>query len=183
VTAYWDSLQRQIGAASERARSYEREHPGYDGDAQFLLEVNQIEARAVRAVNAVSTIETFPDDLRAKIARAIERATSKEALGYRMMTRSSELIGDLHSIFHDVATRKIQTPFGTLSDDPVGTLKRLDGNGKDAFEDHIDECVNCKALATLGTPGFCEAGAALEKQWCAFNDRMAAGVPPEEYPK
>jgi hypothetical protein len=177
VTAYFDTLQRRIGAASERCRGYD------NSEAQFLLEVGMVEARAVRAVEAVTKLDGFPDDLRQKIARAIAKASTSDALGYRLATRSSDLIGDLHSIFHDVATRKIQTPFGVLSDDPVGTLKRLDGNGKDAFEDHIDTCPDCDTHVTLGDEKFCERGDEAEKQWGVVHMLMTEGVPTDEWPK
>ena len=177
MTAYWDSLQRQIGAASERWRDF-----GEHGEAHFLLSVKFAEARAIRAVEAVTALPGFPDDLKDKIARTIAKAATPEALSYRLVTKSSDLIGDLHSIFHEIATRKIQTPFGVLSDDPEGTLKRLAGNGKDAFEDHLAECAECEALATLGNEAFCATGNAVEKQWKTVHVLMTGGVPPEDYP-
>lgn len=177
MTAYWDKLTRDVSDASDRCRG------NADGDAQYLLSVAMTEGAAVRAVTAITKLEGFPSELRDKIARAIEKSKSSEALNYRMVTRSSELLSNLHSIFHDVASRKIQTPFGVLSDDPVGTLKRLNANGKDAFEDHIDTCPNCAAHATLGDAKYCEAGETLEKQWSAVNDLMAEGVPVDEWPK
>lgn len=183
MTAYWDSLNRQVGAASE---CWTRPVDGREvsnGEAMFLLEVAKIEARAQRAVEAITKLDGFPDDLKAKIARAIAKSKTSDALGYRLAVKASELLSDLHSIFHDVASRKIQTPFGVLSDDPEGTLKRLNGNGKDAFEDHIGECTECVGHATLGDAKYCETGETLEKQWSAVNDLMAAGVPVEDWPK
>lgn len=170
MTAYYDELNRQVSAASR-------------DEATFLLEVAKVEARAQRAVEAVAKLDGFPDDLKTKIARAIEKSKTKEALGYRLAVRASELLSDLHSIFHDVASRRIETPFGVLSDDPEGTLRRLDANGKDAFDDHLAECADCETLATLGKDSFCEAGNVLEKQWSAVNDLMAEGVPTENWPK
>ena len=183
MTSYWDSLNRQVGAASESwTRPVNGREPS-NGEAMFLLEVAKIEARGQRAVEAVAKLDGFPDDLRTKIARAIERSRTTEALSYRLSVRASELLSDLHSIFHDVASRKINTPFGVLSDDPEGTLKRLNGNGKDAFEDHIAECSDCETLATLGKEAFCDVGNTLEKQWSTVNDLMAEGVPVEGWPK
>lgn len=177
MTHYWDSRTKEVSEASERCRG------GEDGDAQFLLSVALIEGAAVRAVGAVAKLDGFPVELQDKIARAIEKSKSSDALNYRKVTRSSELLSNLHSIFHDVASRKIQTTFGVLSDDPVGTLKRLNANGKDAFEDHIDTCPDCDVHKTLGDGKWCGAGETLEKQWSAVNDLMSEGVPVEEWPK
>jgi len=169
-------LQRQVSDASERCRD---DH----SEVQFLLEVAKIEARAERAAVAITKLNGFPDYLKLKIARAIDKASTSEALAYRLATRSSDLISSLHSIFHEIASLRIQTPFGVLSDDPEGALKRLDGNGKNALEEHIDECEACKTLATLGAHAFCDAANDIEKQWIAVNDLMAEGVPHEEWPK
>ena len=43
-----------------------------------------------------------------------------------MAMRGSQLIASLHSAFHEVASRRIDTRFGLLSDDPEGILKRRD---------------------------------------------------------
>ena len=176
MTTYFDQLNRQIGAASERWR-------GDHGEAQFLLAVSLIEARAARATMAITKLDGFPDDLKAKIARAIEKANTPESLGYRLATRSSDLISNLHSIFHEVATRKIETSFGVLSDDPEGTLKRLNANGKDAFEDHLAECSECETLATLGHEKFCAGGETIQRSWNEAFRLMVEGIPPSEYPK
>lgn len=177
MTAYFDELNRQVSHASVF---------GVDGDrteATFLDRVAQIEHRARSASEAVAKLPGFPEDLRRKIAHAIEESLSERGCNYKMLTRSSGLLSALHSIFHEVASRKISTQFGDLSDNPEGTLKRLDANGKDAFDEHLDKCPDCADRDTLGVTGFCEAGEALTKQWSAVNDLMAEGVPPEEYPK
>lgn len=173
MTSYFDELTKQVSFASvERS-----------DEATFISKVDEIERRARRAVEAVAKLSSFPEDLRDEIARAIAKSTTERARDYRLLMRSSEMVSDLHSIFHEIASRKIQTQFGVLSDDPAGTLKRLDANGKDAFEEHIDTCPDCVDRSTLGVTGFCEAGEALSKQWSTVNDLMAEGVPPEEYPK
>lgn len=173
MTSYFDELTRQVSFASvERSN-----------EATFIGKVDEIELRTRRAVEAVAKLPGFPEDLRDKIARAIERSTTERAQNYRLLMRSSEMVNDLHSIFHEIASRKIQTQFGVLSDDPVGTLKRLSANGKDAFEEHIDTCEECDIRRSLNLTGFCDAGEALAKQWSVVNDLMAEGVPPEEYPK
>lgn len=186
MTAYWDDRQREVTAAFERAKSlYDPNVEGsWETREKAVIEtVISIEGRAARAVTAVAMLVEFPPDLGLKIAAVIDRATTIDSLRYRLTTASSEMIGDLHSIFHEVASRKIQTPFGVLSDDPQSTLKRLDANGKDAFEEHIDTCPDCDMHRTLGNNRFCDAGNALEKQWGVVHTLMTEGVPVEEWPK
>lgn len=173
MTSYWDSLQRQVSTASTLHRGNEM---------TFLLSVNQIEARAIRAVEAIAQLPGFPDDLKDKIARAIELSKTPDALSYRCSVRSSELISDLHSIFHQVATRKIKTSFGELSDNPEGTLKRLAANGADEFVEHTASC----AFSAQPRAGWCngvmlcEVGAEIKRRWKQVHDLMLVGVTDEE---
>ncbi len=40
--------------------------------------------------------------------------------------RRSQLIGELHGIFHELAGRRIKTRFGLWTDDPAANLKSRD---------------------------------------------------------
>lgn len=43
------------------------------------------------------------------------------------------MIDSLHSLFHLVASRKIKTRFGLLSDDPRGNVERRDAHDAVAY--------------------------------------------------
>lgn len=181
MTSYFDQLQREVSLAAKQLQ--ERDLTFEERTAQFIQALHVIETRAIAAVKNVADLAEFPADLKTKIVRAIVRAGTIEGTQYCLTMLSSELIGDLHSIFHEVARLRIQTPFGVLSDDPESTLKRLNANGKDAFEDHLKECPECARIATLGSADICADGKALQDRWTFVNDRMAEGVPVEQWPK
>ena len=120
MTAYFDTLDRQVSDASDAATS----------DDDFLDRLAAIEAPIIATVNLVTGDREFPDEHREKIQGIIavqavrngyEKA-DKRALAVKM----SWLFQDLHDAFHDVARERIQTRFGMLTDSPRDIVRRRD---------------------------------------------------------
>lgn len=121
MTDYFDKAEREI---RERARE------GSDPIGASRC----VEARVVRDVLLCTGDREFPDDLREKILTRIVASglvdysgkprANGEAEDYAASTRSSDLLGRLHSLFHELARRRHPTRFGPWSDSPEGNLYR-----------------------------------------------------------
>ena len=127
MTTYWDGRSRAVSDASAQHKD----------PLEFLKAVERIEADVIQTVSYCTGDREFPDDLRERIWKCIARralnpvpastefhVANEEARDYCESVRSSELISDLHSIFHDVARRRPPHRFGGwFSDDPSGFLR------------------------------------------------------------
>lgn len=137
MTDYFDTAERE---ARDAARSSD----------DPALAIAAIEARVVRTILLCTGDREFPDDLRERILTCITATglvdyageprsgihRNEEAEGYAKATRSSDLLGNLHSLFHELARRRHQTRFGPWSDSPEGSLHRRDAH--DQGEAHDD---------------------------------------------
>ena len=123
MTSYFDDLRTEVRNISTVSQN----------DAEFLLDVEEIERGVIRDVNYITGDREFPEDLREKIQGLIavhrtqvmrdEPPTRARELNLRM--RRSQLLQELHSAFHEVGFRRIKTRFGVLSDNPrVNCLMR-----------------------------------------------------------
>lgn len=121
MTDYFDKAEREV-----RERTAGGDEP--------LHAARTVEARVVRDVLLCTGDREFPDDLREKILTRIVASglvdysgkprTNAEAEDYASSTRSSDLLGRLHSLFHELARRRHPTRFGPWSDSPEGNLYR-----------------------------------------------------------
>lgn len=126
MTSYWDGRSRAVSDASAQHRD----------PLEFLKAVERIEADVIQTVSYCTGDREFPDDLRERIMTCIAvkalnpvpasttfNFANEDARDYCESVRASELISDLHSIFHDVARRRPPHRFGGFfSDDPSGFL-------------------------------------------------------------
>ena len=123
MSSYFDSKVKMIS-------DYSRD---VNGDFGKLRErVETIEEVMGTEVSLVTGDREFPDDLREKImgllaTQAVYEVVSdlpptRKALEYLKATHTSVLLDSLHSVFHEVARRRIQTRFGMLSDSPTHIL-------------------------------------------------------------
>lgn len=129
MTAYFDDLRREVA-------DFPAEDP-----ANWIQQLGDIERRVVQEVQLVTGDREFPDDLREKILGAIATKTvydlsdvvtaSKDAVAYATCTKCSDLLETLHSLFHQVANRRVQTRFGLLSDSPRAILKSRTSHDRD----------------------------------------------------
>jgi hypothetical protein len=121
MTDYFDKAEREV---RERMRE----------GAAPLHAAREVEARVVRDVLLCTGDREFPDDLREKILTQItisglvdysgKPSSNFDAEDYVAATRSSDLLGRLHSLFHELARRRHPTRFGPWSDSPEGNLYR-----------------------------------------------------------
>lgn len=122
MTSYFDN-------AAQDAR--EVFHGEQSEEAQ-LGSLRLIEADVIRDVSLVAGDREFPDDFRERIMatiaqRQVESIAGIEnpaALDDALMIHGSPLIGELHQLFHALASRRVQTRFGVLTDKPEDILKR-----------------------------------------------------------
>lgn len=123
MTAYFDDLRAEV-----------RELP----QEGWLAALGAIEKRVAQEVMLVTGDREFPSDLREKILDTINMKAvydlseavpaTKKAVKYAEATRSSGLLEALHSLFHTVASRRVKTRFGFLSDSPRAILKARDSH-------------------------------------------------------
>ena len=119
MSSYFDAKTREVSEASDANRN---------DDTAFLTAVANIEAEMIRDVSLVAADREFPADLREKIVGLIVRwhvgtsspltPMSAKARDYALCVRSSELVETMHSLFHEIASRRINTRFGLLTDHP-----------------------------------------------------------------
>jgi hypothetical protein len=128
MTDYFDQAEREV-----------RERIAGIGDDEAVIEsAAAVEGRVVKDVLLCTGDREFPVDLRDKILGLVARRglvdyagklrepkdRSAEAVFAITATRRSELLSDLHSAFHELASRRALARFGWWSDSPSGNLRR-----------------------------------------------------------
>ena len=103
-------------------------------DGATITEAVEVEKEVIATVNLVTGDREFPEDLRERIQGLIavfrcRKSTSASSPWSRgrfdfEATSESSLLRELHSAFHDVANRRIETRFGILSSSPEDILVR-----------------------------------------------------------
>lgn len=125
MSSYFDAKTYASMEASKNATS----------DEDFIQQVAEIERGLIEDVTFAVGDREFPADLREKAMGLIARwhvgthaglNPSEEALNYVKAVRMSELVEEMHSLFHEVARRRISTRFGLLSDHPRDIVNRRD---------------------------------------------------------
>lgn len=138
MTAFWDDKTSQVTQASTH----------YETDDAFLAQVGDIEKEVVHIVSLTTGDREFPNDLRERIQACIanrccyqvgDLPANEKAVEYLLSVRSSMLIEDLHSLFHEVAQRKPKHRYGYFSDDPSGFLRIRDEEEAEAPEQEKKE--------------------------------------------
>lgn len=132
MSSYFDAKTFALGEASAKATSTE----------DFIMQCAEIEHRMIEDVVLAVGDRQFPADLREKAMGLIARwhvgtfaelPPTEEAISYTTTMKWSELVDRMHSLFHEVASRRIQTRFGMLSDHPVDIVHRRDEHDKEGF--------------------------------------------------
>ena len=110
-----------------------REVTSHDGDPQAVFD--HVEAPMIREVSQATGDREFPDDLRERIQGIIAtdsladtegRLIPRHALDMFRVSGHSTLVSTLHTAFHEVARRRVQTRFGVLLDDPAEIVRLRD---------------------------------------------------------
>jgi hypothetical protein len=128
MSSYFDYLNGAIDGLSK----------AHDDDATFLECIGQIEFQVIETVTLVTGDLEFPDDLRERMQGLIATeavcttpgglAPCANAIDDALTFRRSMLIDELHSAFHILASRNIETRFGRLSDNPRDIVTRRDAH-------------------------------------------------------
>jgi len=138
MSSYFDDKTYRVSRASDEA--------GKCG-ADFIAAVVIIEQEVIRDVTLVAGDREFPDDLREKAMSIIANwhvgkqnglEPVQKAVEYATFMQMSELVEKMHTLFHEVASRRIMTRFGRLSDNPPDILARRDEHDSEAIPSHID---------------------------------------------
>jgi hypothetical protein len=127
MTSFFDEREAAV-------HNIHREHPDLT-DEQYLDLVADIEKPVVEAVLLNTGDREFPDDLREKILNILATEAvyahsglppTDTAKRYTLACKTSGLLSALHSAFHKLAGRRIQTRFGYWTDSPSQNLLSRD---------------------------------------------------------
>lgn len=101
----------------------------------FINAVAEIETELIRDVTLAVGDREFPADLREKAMSLIAQwhvgthaglAPMQKAVEFTKAMLMSELVDRMHSLFHEIASRRTRTRFGLLSDHPRDIVDRRD---------------------------------------------------------
>ncbi len=133
MTSFFDTISHEIRNAADQ-----------EDDAAFLETVVQAEAQMYRTVTAITGDREFPDDLRHRIlgvlaSRAVYQPgrlpIPEDARESVLTLRYSDAVEGVHSLFHELAQRRIETRFGLLSDNPAEMLVRREDHDTGVSDD------------------------------------------------
>jgi hypothetical protein len=126
MSSYFDDKSKRVSEAAESFRG---------DDQSYLRAVADIESELIHDVTLASGDREFPADLREKAMGLIARChvgvfaslpPLQQARTRCIVMRYSELVEEMHSLFHELASRRIVTRFGHLSDHPRDIWQRRD---------------------------------------------------------
>lgn len=129
MTGFFDDLRTRI-----------REIPRNLPPDEFVRVVAGVEEGAVRAVLLNAADPEFPDDLRRRILGVVASSAvwqpdgqpvPEEARDYVLTMRCSDVLEELHSLFHVLAGRRIPTRFGRWTDSPRQNLLSMDEHDRE----------------------------------------------------
>jgi hypothetical protein len=125
MSSYFDEKSARVIEASGRFT---------DGEG-FIQAVAEIEQEMIPDIVMVCGDRQFPEDLREKAMSLIANwhvgvhaglLPLNKAVEFTKCMRMSELVERMHSLFHEVASRRVRTRFGMLSDHPRDIIDRRD---------------------------------------------------------
>ena len=142
MSSYFDKFNRQVRELSQETRG---------NDEAFLKGLMELEKPLVRTCELFAGDRDTPEDIRKAVIGCIltneVRYEGGDFLGshvggvllesdgaqYACACRSSKLSQELHSLFHDIASRRIQTRYGLVMDDPEAAVKARDAYAESRF--------------------------------------------------
>ncbi|TAL42439.1 MAG: hypothetical protein EPN91_08650 [Salinibacterium sp.] len=139
MSSYFDELNRELRELCEKQIGRDDNRELTIG-SRFWVDYRTIEERVVKTVSLATGDREFPADLREKLMKIIATKrvfrpetndVNEDAATYIVAMKLSELFEALHSAFHEVASRRAQTRFGMLSDNPEGIVSRRDAHDTD----------------------------------------------------
>lgn len=141
MSSYFDELSTELNSLFKK-------YTGLDdfrepvASVKFFIDYRMLEEQVIKTVSLCTGDREFPDDLREKIQGIIavkrvfgvDNNPNEKNLDMLLAVKNSELLSSLHSAFHEVASKRIATRFGLLSDNPDGILKRRDFHDVEGHE-------------------------------------------------
>jgi len=125
MSSYFDAWDNEVRAIADE-----------DDNEVFLTKLAEIERPHIKRISLVCGDREFPTDLRETAMTVIAQwaigglgevtQPTAQATQWAAMMRSSEVSTRLHSFFHEVGSRRHQTRFGVLDDNPHSILARRD---------------------------------------------------------
>lgn len=128
MSRYFDQWDSEVREAADEDQC----------DEFFLDRMKEIERVRVRTISLVTGDREFPNIWREDIQRLIAlfgvslQDPSEKAIRLALMVRSSRLSGELHEVFHRLASARFVTRFGWLNDNPEDILGRRDEHDEEA---------------------------------------------------
>lgn len=121
MTAYFDQLAAEIDKADlETAIEIENRMVATIsmacGDRQFPDHMRELIMTCIACNQMVPSYATCPDD----------GSANQQAIKYFEILGTSKLLGELHGLFHTLASMRVQTRFGLLLDDPEEIVRSRD---------------------------------------------------------
>lgn len=119
MTSYFDRAESEVSRLT------------FSDAESYLRAVALVEENVLRDVLLNTGDREFPDDLRERILGIIavkalkgpgNLPATQNARDYALSVRRSELLADLHSAFHALASRRVKCRWGYWSDSPSQNL-------------------------------------------------------------
>ncbi len=131
MSSYFDKFDREVRQLAQDTRG---------SDEQFLLQLKQLEATMIKTCELFAGDIDTPDDIRQAVIACIAlnqvRYEGGDFLGdstgpsqgaqHAMCCKSSQLSHEMHSLFHDIARRRIETRYGLVMDNPEHAVRMRD---------------------------------------------------------
>lgn len=133
MSSYFDDLNRELHTLFKKQTGLD-DFRDPVASVKFFIDYRMLEEQVIKTVSFCTGDREFPDDLRERIQGIIavkcvfggDGRGNKKNLDMLMAMRTSELFAQLHSAFHEVASRRVETRFGLLDDNPESIVKRRD---------------------------------------------------------
>lgn len=151
MTEYFDNLRRQVADLVATTST----------DQVLIERVKRLEDEVIRTVSLCTGDREFPGRYREAIQGLITvhrlepaggPADSDGAKHYLIMAKDHRLFDELHSAFHKLASERIRTRFGLLSDSPADIVRRRDDHDSCDYEDDEDNIRPPEPDTEVGNP-------------------------------
>jgi hypothetical protein len=121
MTAFWDKLERDARESFEQAIEIER----HAREVTFLIMGDREFPDEFREKIWETTVKYGLETIGVENGKCQTVLNDKNVQWYQMM-RTSRLLSELHSLWHNIARNRTRTRFGVISDDPSGALRLRD---------------------------------------------------------
>lgn len=139
MSSYFDKFDREARVLADSFRG---------NDEGFLKALMGLEAGMIKTCELLAGDIDTPDDVRQSIIGCLavhairynggdflgDETGASEAARYAVCCKRSKLSSELHSLFHTIASKRIQTRYGMILDNPEYAVKARDQWVEDHYE-------------------------------------------------